>query len=91
MGILLFQKQFHEAIRLGQKRTTVRRWATARVRAGQRVFTPGLGYLRVESIERIRITSLNQQDARADGFATLRKMRETIRAMYPDTRGDGKM
>jgi hypothetical protein len=76
MGLLLFKKMFADAIRSGRKRTTIRRWDRARVSAGQTVFCPGLGYLRVEAIEPVEWNELCEADAIADGFATLREMED---------------
>jgi hypothetical protein len=90
MGLLLFKKVFVDAIRSGQKRTTVRRWDRARVSAGQRVFCPGLGYLRVEAVEPLTWRQLSRADAIADGFATLKDMKQTLLLIYPQCRTDGK-
>ena len=82
MGLLLFKKVFAEAIVSGGKTTTLRRWDRARCRAGQRVFAPGVGYLRVRSVERVRLAGLSREDARADGFGSVRSLRRTLAGMY---------
>ena len=80
---------FADAIRSGRKRTTIRRWDRARVSAGQRVFCPGLGYLRVEAIEPVEWNELSEADAVADGFGTLREMKKVLLSLYPG-KSDGK-
>ena len=90
MGQLLFKKVFWDAIRGGTKRTTVRRWATPRVKAGQRAWSPGVGWLMVESIERVeRLDQLSDTDAAADGFSSAAEMRAALRAIYPHAARDG--
>ena len=91
MGQLLFKKCFWEAIRRGSKRTTVRRWTWARVRAGQRAFAPGLGWLMIEAVNIVDLEELDDADARADGFESLRQMKQALRRLYPGhARGDGR-
>ena len=46
---LFFKKPLQEAIRAGRKRTTIRRWKTAGLRAGDRTYAPGLGWLRIDA------------------------------------------
>jgi hypothetical protein len=80
------------AIREGRKRTTIRRWKAGRpgVREGQRVFSPGLGWLSIEAVEAVDLESLGDADARADGFDTVTALRDVLAALYPDRAGDGK-
>jgi hypothetical protein len=94
MALLLFKKEFRAAIREGRKRTTLRRWKVARVRAGSRAFAPGVGWLvieEVESIEHLRLLKI--EDARADGFASRAQMTRALRELYPAKmcREDGRM
>jgi hypothetical protein len=90
MGQLLFKKCFWEPIRSGSKRTTLRRWASPRVSAGGRAYTPGVGWLRVGSVEAVELASLDEADARADGFASLDAMMKTLAEIYPQRETDGK-
>jgi hypothetical protein len=91
MGQLLFSKCFWNAIHDGTKRTTIRRWRTARLKAGQRAFTPGVGWLIIESVEQIDdLAGLGDADARADGFETIEQMRQALAAIYPSQAGDGR-
>ena len=90
MGQLLFKKCFWDAIRAGRKRTTIRRWTSPRLRAGQRAFAPGLGWLMIESVDVVELEHLSDADARADGFDTLRQMKRTLHELYPKQSRDGR-
>lgn len=68
---------------------TLRRWNHARVAVGQRAFCPGLGYLLIESVEPVEWADLDEDDAVADGFKSLREMKKTLLSIYPDDT-DGK-
>ena len=92
MGQLFFKKPLQVAIREGRKRTTIRRWPAARpaLRAGQRVFSPGLGWLSVEDVEPVDLESMADDDAVADGFETADALRQVLLALYPLHAADGK-
>ena len=92
MGQLFFKKPLQTAIREGRKRTTIRRWPAARpgVRAGQRVFSPGLGWLTIEAVEPVELETLGDGDARADGFDTAAALRQVLLSLYPLHAADGK-
>ena len=90
MGQLLFKKCFWDAIRAGTKRTTLRRWASPRVKPGERAFAPGVGWLRVGAVDAVELDALGESDARADGFASLAEMLAALAALYPDHAVDGK-
>ena len=92
MGQLFFKKPLQDAIRQGRKRTTIRRWRDGKpaVRAGQRVYSPGLGWLKIERVERVDLEALADADARADGFETAAGLREVLLGLYPQHAADGK-
>jgi hypothetical protein len=92
MGQLFFKKPLQLAIREGRKRTTIRRWPAARpgLRAGQRVFSPGLGWLVINAVDPVDLAALGDDDARADGFETSTRLRQALASLYPDHRADGK-
>lgn len=90
MGQLFFKKRLQELIRSGAKRTTVRRWARPRVKAGGRAWSPGLGFLTIEAVEAIELEKLTDADAQADGLANVADLRELLAALYPETNEDGK-
>jgi hypothetical protein len=90
MGQLFFKKPLQLAIREGRKRTTIRRWDRARLRAGQEAFAPGVGWLAIERIDEIELSILGEGDAKADGFSSLRELRRALRDLYPNHAKDGK-
>jgi hypothetical protein len=92
MGQLFFKKPLQLAIREGRKRTTIRRWPAHRpgLRAGQREFSPGLGWLSIESVEPVALDSLGVADARADGFDTAAALKKVLLSLYPLHADDGK-
>ena len=92
MGQLFFKKPLQLAIREGRKCTTIRRWGADRpaVRAGQRVFSPGLGWLAVVAVEQIELAALGDDDARADGFESAAALTGVLLSLYPDHAQDGK-
>ena len=91
MGQLFFKLAMQQAIRAGTKRTTIRRWSKPRVRSGQRVYTPGLGWLQITAVDPIELSDLNDKDARADGFETAKALRAALDELYPDHPQDGKL
>ena len=82
--MLLFKKKFHEAIRSGRKRQTIRLWKHAHMRAGQITYIPGLGRARIVSIEPIRLEEITDQDAILDGFASRGQLIEELGRLYAD-------
>jgi hypothetical protein len=90
MGQLLFKKIFWDAIRDGSKTTTLRRWTSARLRAGQRAFSPGIGWLKIEAVDPIDLARLREDDAKADGFENLAEMKRMLRQLYPNQARDGR-
>jgi hypothetical protein len=87
---ILFKKPFKQAILDGRKTTTLRRWQKCSLKAGERVFAPGVGWLILEEVNRVEWEDLTDADARADGFSTLQELHHTIRKIYPDHASDGK-
>ncbi len=83
MGMLLFKKKFLPAIRTGEKTQTIRLWKHRRMRAGQRSYIPGVGYIRITSVEEVQLEQLTDADAQPDGFATADDLRREITALYP--------
>ena len=90
MSQLFFKKRYQEAIRSGHKHTTIRRWNRPMVRPGSRAYSPGLGWLAIESVDAIELEKLGEEDARADGFKTAGEMRQLLCALYPQHASDGK-
>lgn len=80
--MLLFKKKFLPAIRAGTKTQTVRLWRVLRYRAGQRSFIPGVGYIRIETIDCVTLDELTEADAPPDGFENLAALRAELQTMY---------
>jgi len=80
--MLLFKKRFIEAINRGEKTQTIRLWKHRRLRAGQRSYIPGAGYIRVDAVEATRLEELTEDDARLDGFDSLADMLREIHTLY---------
>ncbi len=81
--MLLFKKRFLAAIREGQKTQTIRLWKHRHMRAGQRSYIPGAGYIRVTAVDEVRLEELTDADARPDGFETAALLRGEIALLYP--------
>jgi hypothetical protein len=90
MPQLFFKKIYQDAIRAGEKSTTIRRWDRPMVKAGQVAFSPGLGWLSIEAVDPVELEALDDSDATADGFKTARQMRRLLRSLYPAYATDGK-
>lgn len=85
--MLLFKKEFLDAIRSGEKTQTIRLWKYARMRAGQRSYIPGAGYIQIERVDPVELDELTDADARPDGFASAAELRREIAQLYAG-RGD---
>jgi len=87
---ILFKKAFKAAILEGRKTTTLRRWRTCSLKAGDRVNAPGVGQLILKEVRAVTWETLTEADAQADGFASLAELNRVIRRIYPDLDRDGK-
>jgi len=87
--MLLFKKKFLPAILRGEKTQTIRLWKVRRMRAGQRSYIPGAGYIRILAVEEVELLQLTDADARPDGFETADQLRAEIARLYPDQRAEG--
>ncbi|NQU24063.1 MAG: ASCH domain-containing protein [Candidatus Nealsonbacteria bacterium] len=85
----MFKKKFLSAIRSGEKTQTIRLWKYRRMRAGQRSYIPGIGYIRIEAVDEVQLDALTDEDARPDGFKTADLLREEIARLYPQQLADG--
>ena len=54
------------------------------MRAGQRSYIPGVGYIRIDEVETVGLDQLTDADAVPDGFATASELRAEIEAIYTD-------
>jgi hypothetical protein len=80
--MLLFKKKFLPAIRSGEKTQTIRLWKFRRMRSGQRSYIPGVGYIRVTSVEPVDVDALTDADAVPDGFPTATALQCELRSIY---------
>jgi hypothetical protein len=67
--MILFQKRFHAGIVAGDVTLTFRAWPSARVKPGGRYRCHPIGVLEVEAVEKVRVSSITDADARAAGFS----------------------
>ncbi len=82
--MLLFKKKFLAAIRSGEKTQTIRLWKYRRMRAGQRSYIPGAGYIRVTAVDPVDLDRLTDADAIPDGFSTAGQLCEELARLYPE-------
>jgi len=80
--MLLFKKKFMDAIRRGEKTQTIRLWKHCRMRAGQRSYIPGAGYIRVLGVEPVEVAELTDADALPDGFPSAEALRYELDTLY---------
>jgi hypothetical protein len=82
--MLLFKRKFLDAIRSGTKTQTIRLWKFRRMRAGQRSYIPGIGHIRITSIEQVNLDDLTDADAIPDGFSSAAALRAELHTIYGD-------
>jgi hypothetical protein len=80
--MLLFKKKFLPAIRAGEKTQTIRLWKWRQMRAGQRSYIPGAGYVRIDGVDEVQIADLSDADAVPDGFPTAEALRHELTDIY---------
>ena len=80
--MLLFKKKFLPAIRAGAKTQTIRLWKWRMMRAGQRSYIPGAGYIRIDGVQEVAIDDLTDADALPDGFATAAALQAELQDIY---------
>jgi len=83
-NMLLFKKRFLPAIIAAEKTQTIRLWKWRRMRAGQRSYIPGAGYITVDAVDDVRLDALTDDDARPDGFDTADALRAELETLYPE-------
>jgi hypothetical protein len=79
---LLFRKEFHEPIRSGRKRQTVRFWKQRPVKPGGHMHSPRLGRFRIVDIVEIDPAELTDDDARLDGFDSVAALHAKLVELY---------
>ena len=82
--MLLLKKHLVALVRAGKKRQTIRLWSRPIVFAGQISYTPGLGRLRIVSVEELPgFYALTDADAVADGFTDRAALLAELHRHYP--------
>jgi hypothetical protein len=87
--MLLFKRKFLDAIRSGDKTQTIRLWKHRMMRSGQRSYIPGVGPIRITSVEQVEVDSLTDADAVPDGFPTAAALRKELCSLYGAKLKDG--
>jgi hypothetical protein len=52
------------------------------MRAGQRSYTPGIGYIRITGVDEVSLDALTDADAVPDGFPTADALRAELQSIY---------
>ena len=73
-----------DAIRRGEKTQTLRNWKSQRLQPGQKDLIPGIGPIRIDSVEKVSLDELTDADAIPDGFPTIDALKAEIRDIYGD-------
>jgi hypothetical protein len=55
IAMVLFKRKFLDAIRSGEKTQTIRLWKHRMMRSGQRSYIPGIGPIRITSVEQVEV------------------------------------
>lgn len=87
--MLLFKKKFLPAIRSGEKTQTIRLWKWRMMRAGQRSYIPGAGYVLIDAVDQVDIDDLTDADAVPDGFPTAAALQAELREIYGEKLASG--
>lgn len=87
--MLLFKKKFLDAIRRGEKTQTIRVWKHRRYKAGQRSYIPGVGYIRILTVDQVDLAQLTDADALPDGFESADALRAELAQLYADPKHAG--
>ena len=85
--MLLMKKIYFDAIRRGEKTTTLRYWRYPQVRPGAVYVIRGLGRVGIDDLAVVRMEDFTDAHARADGFEDLPALREALDALYPPPHG----
>jgi hypothetical protein len=81
--MLLFQKRFHEGLVGGSITLTYRRWEKPHVRVGGRYRCHPIGVLEVDRVDRVKVSSITERDAKRSGFVSRIELLEYLRAARP--------
>jgi len=87
--MLLFKRKFLDDIRSGVKTQTIRLWKHRMMRAGQRSYIPGIGPIRITTVEEVDVEALTDEDAIPDGFPNAAALKKELRTIYGDRLRNG--
>lgn len=87
--MLLFKKKFLPAIRSGEKTQTIRLWRWRMMRGGQKSYIPGIGDIRIDRVDEVRLEDLTDEDAAPDGFETADALRKELQLIYAEKLAEG--
>jgi hypothetical protein len=87
--MLLFKRKFLDDIRSGSKTQTIRLWKHRMMRSGQRSYIPGVGYIRITSVEQVEVDALTDADAIPDGFSTAAALKTELKTIYGEKLQNG--
>lgn len=88
--MLMMKKEYFQAIRQGEKTTTLRFWRRRQVRPGTVHNIRGLGNVRIVDIKPTELADLTEAHAHADGFDSLAHLRDALDSIYPPAERDGR-
>ncbi|MCK5113843.1 MAG: ASCH domain-containing protein [Phycisphaerae bacterium] len=80
--MLMMKKMFFDAIRRGEKTTTLRYWQRQHINSGSVEFVRGLGRLRIDGVRSVNFNELTDDDAQLDGFSSLDELDKTLDEIY---------
>ena len=83
--MLLFQKRFHEGLKSGAVTLTFRQWASPHVKVGGRYRCHPIGVLEVDAVEKVRLATITDEDARRTGFADRAELLAYLKELAPLT------
>ena len=89
MPTIRFLKQFEEAVRSGQKTSTVRR-GKSHLKEGwvELAFGDSRLLACITEIRESTFGQLSDEDARKDGFGDVKQLHEALLRIYPDIKSD---
>jgi len=87
--MLLFKRKFLDDIRSGVKTQTIRLWKYRRMRSGQRSYIPGVGPIRITTVEEVDVGELTDADAIPDGFPSAVALQQELRTIYREQLREG--
>lgn len=80
--MLLMKREFFDAIRRGEKTTTLRYWQRQHLNPGSVQFIQGLGELLINDVTQVNLSELTDSDARKNGFHNLLELDLTLDEIY---------